>query len=56
MLVANWINLQHYATATDNLHFGSGHKSIHNVVSEIEVDGHQWHRVRPSAEVAAVTA
>lgn len=37
LVVGSWINLQYYASATDNNHFGSGHKSIHNVVGGIGV-------------------
>lgn len=32
MIVTNWINLQYYASAVDNRAFGSGDKTIHNVV------------------------
>jgi len=36
-VVGSWINLQYYGSATDNAHFGSGHKSIHNVVGGVGV-------------------
>ncbi len=32
MVVANWINMQYYASSVDNQHFGSGNKTLHNVV------------------------
>ena len=31
-MVASWINLQYYASTTDNEVFGSGDKALHNVV------------------------
>lgn len=37
MIVANWINLQYYASSVDNLAFGSGNKVMHNVVGQLGV-------------------
>lgn len=37
MVVANWINLQYYASTVNNAAFGSGNKVLHNVVGTIGV-------------------
>ncbi len=34
MIVTNWINLQYYASVTDNTLYGSGNKLLHNVVGD----------------------
>lgn len=37
MIVANWINLQYYASTVDRRAFGSGNKALHNVVGQFGV-------------------
>jgi uncharacterized protein YbcC (UPF0753/DUF2309 family) len=37
MVVASWISLQYYASTVDNRVFGSGNKTLHNVVGRIGV-------------------
>ncbi len=37
MVVANWINMQYYASTVDPQHFGSGTKTVHNVVGRFGV-------------------
>ena len=32
MVVANWINMQYYASVVDNRRYGSGNKVLHNIV------------------------
>lgn len=37
MIVASWINLQYYGSTVDNQIFGSGNKTLHNVVGTLGV-------------------
>ena len=37
LIVASWINLQYYASAVDNRRYGSGCKTIHNVVGRFGI-------------------
>jgi uncharacterized protein YbcC (UPF0753/DUF2309 family) len=37
MVVASWISLQYYGSTVDNRVFGSGNKTLHNVVGTIGV-------------------
>ena len=37
MVVASWISWQYFASTVDNRHFGSGNKTIHNVVGTLGV-------------------
>jgi uncharacterized protein YbcC (UPF0753/DUF2309 family) len=37
MVVGHWINMQYYASTVDNKHYGSGSKTIHNVVGKFGV-------------------
>ena len=37
VVVASWINLQYFASTVNNQHFGSGNKTIHNVVGTLGI-------------------
>jgi len=37
MVVASWISLQYYASTVDNTLFGSGNKTLHNVIAKLGV-------------------
>jgi uncharacterized protein YbcC (UPF0753/DUF2309 family) len=37
MVVANWINMQYYASSVDNRVYGSGNKVLHNVVGQFGI-------------------
>ncbi len=37
MVVAHWINMQYYVSAVDPEHFGSGSKTLHNVVGKFGI-------------------
>lgn len=37
LVVANWINMQYYASTVDPMHFGSGNKTVHNVVGRFGI-------------------
>jgi uncharacterized protein YbcC (UPF0753/DUF2309 family) len=37
LVVASWINMQYYGSAVDNHNFGSGNKTLHNVVAGLGV-------------------
>jgi len=54
LVVGSWINLQYYGSATDNAHFGSGHKSIHNVVGGVGVALGNENDLRPGLPIQSV--
>ena len=54
LVVASWINLQYYGSSTDNSHFGSGHKSIHNVVGGVGVALGNEYDLRPGLPFQSV--
>lgn len=37
LVVTSWINLQYYASTTDNRHFGAGNKTLHNLTAGVGV-------------------
>ena len=54
LVVASWINLQYYGSSVDNAHFGSGHKSIHNVVGGVGVALGNEYDLRPGLPFQSV--
>ncbi|CAA6676698.1 MULTISPECIES: YbcC family protein [unclassified Lentimonas] len=54
LVVGSWINLQYYGSATDNHHFGSGHKAIHNVVGGVGVALGNENDLRPGLPFQSV--
>lgn len=54
LVVGSWINLQYYGSAADNNHFGSGHKSIHNVVGGVGVALGNEYDLRPGLPFQSV--
>jgi uncharacterized protein len=54
LVVGSWINLQYYGSAADNAHFGSGHKSIHNVVGGVGVALGNENDLRPGLPLQSV--
>lgn len=54
LVVGSWINLQYYGSATDNAHYGSGHKSIHNVVGGVGVALGNENDLRPGLPFQSV--
>ncbi|RME71758.1 MAG: DUF2309 family protein, partial [Verrucomicrobia bacterium] len=55
LVVASWINLQYFASAVDNRHFGSGHKAIHNVVGALGVALGNENDLRPGLPLQSVS-
>ena len=54
LVVGSWINLQYFASSIDNEHFGSGHKSIHNVVGGLGVALGNAYDLRPGLPLQSV--
>ncbi|MDQ8198674.1 DUF2309 domain-containing protein [Pelagicoccus enzymogenes] len=55
LVVGSWINLQYYASSTDNNVYGSGHKAIHNVVGGIGVALGNEYDLRPGLPLQSVS-
>lgn len=54
LVVGSWINLQYYGSASNNAIFGSGHKSIHNVVGGVGVALGNEYDLRPGLPFQSV--
>jgi hypothetical protein len=54
LVVGSWINLQYFGSSSDNAHYGSGHKSIHNVVGGIGVALGNEYDLRPGLPFQSV--
>ena len=54
LVVGSWINLQYYGSAADNAHYGSGHKTIHNVVGGVGVALGNENDLRPGLPLQSV--
>ncbi len=54
MVVGSCINLQYFGSSTDNAHFGSGHKSIHNVVGGVGVALGNEYDLRPGLSLQSL--
>ncbi len=54
LVVGSWINLQYFASASNNELYGSGHKTIHNVVGGIGVALGNENDLRPGLPLQSV--